>query len=92
MPPPAYERVHGYIERVEQAGGTPEQAEEVARILVDAAATRLRAASARDRPITAVLADIDAAWRYASTILRSEGITPDVADRPAEVPEPAVEP
>lgn len=91
MPPAAYERVHGYIERVEHAGATPEQAEEVARVLVDAAATRLRGAAPRDRPITAVIADIDAAWRYAASILRAEGITVDVTDRPAEVTPPVAD-
>jgi DNA-binding XRE family transcriptional regulator len=91
MPPAAYERVHGYIERVEQAGATPEQAEEVARILVEAAATRLRGAVPRDRPVAAVIADIDAAWRYASTILRAEGVGVDVADRPADVAQPVVD-
>ncbi len=91
MPPAAYERVHGYIERVEHAGATAEQAEEVARILVDAAATRLRGAVPRDRPVAAVIADIDAAWRYASTILRAEGVGVDVADRPAEVAQPVAD-
>ncbi len=91
MPPAAYERVHGYIERVEHAGATAEQAEEVARILVEAAATRLRGAVPRDRPVAAVIADIDAAWRYASTILRAEGVGVDVADRPADVAEPVAD-
>ena len=91
MPPAAYERVHGYIERVEHAGATPDQAEEVARLLVEAAATRLRGASPRDRPIAAVIADIDAAWRYAASILRSEGVEVDVADKPADVAQPVVE-
>ena len=91
MPPAAYERVHGYIERIEHAGATPDQAEEVARVLVEAATTRLRAAATRDRPIGSVLADIDAAWRYVSSVLRSEGMELDVADRPADVAEPVVE-
>lgn len=91
MPPAAYERVHGYIERIEQAGATPDQAEEVARVLVEAATTRLRAAATRDRPIPSILADIDAAWRYVSSVLRSEGMELDVADRPADVAEPVVE-
>jgi transcriptional regulator with XRE-family HTH domain len=74
MPPPAYERVHAYIERAERAGATVGQAEEVARMLVDAASTRLRTQPARERPIDAVLADIDVAWRYVATILRAEGL------------------
>jgi DNA-binding XRE family transcriptional regulator len=73
MPPPAYEKVHAYVERAERAGATPGQSEEVARILLDAVATPLRTVGARDRPIDDVLADIDAAWRYVATVLRGEG-------------------
>jgi transcriptional regulator with XRE-family HTH domain len=79
IPPIAYERLHGYIERVEQAGATVAQAEEVARLLVDAAANRLRARAPRERAIAVVIADIDAAWRFASSVLRSEGLTLDAA-------------
>jgi len=73
LTPAAYERVHAYIEEVERAGATSPQAEEVARLLLDAATTRLRLQPPRERPIATVLADIDAAWRYASTVLRGEG-------------------
>lgn len=83
IPPVAYERLHRYVERVEQAGGTVAQAEEVARLLVDAAASRLRAQVPRERPISVVVADIDAAWRYVAAVLRSEGLTLDVAIWPA---------
>lgn len=83
IPPVAYERLHGYVERVEQAGGTVAQAEEVARLLVDAAASRLRARVPRERPISVVVADIDAAWRYVVAVLRSEGLMLDVASWPA---------
>jgi transcriptional regulator with XRE-family HTH domain len=83
IPPVAYERLHRYVERVEQAGGTVAQAEEVARLLVDAAASRLRERVPRERPISVVVADIDAAWRYVAAVLRSEGLTLDVAVWPA---------
>jgi transcriptional regulator with XRE-family HTH domain len=79
IPPVAYERLHGYVERVEQAGGTVVQAEEVARVLVDAAASRLRSRVPRERPISVVVADIDAAWRYVAAVLRSEGLALDTA-------------
>lgn len=82
MPPAAYERVHGYIERVEQAGASTAQAEEIARLLVDAAANHLRLRPPRDRPISTVMGDIDAAWRYASTVLRSEGLALDTSAWP----------
>jgi len=73
LPPRAYERVHDYIERVERAGATSAQAEESARVLLDAATTRLRASAPRERSIETVLADIDAAWRYLATVLTDEG-------------------
>jgi DNA-binding XRE family transcriptional regulator len=89
IPPVAYERLHGYIERVEHAGATPGQAEEVARLLVDAAANRLRTRPVRERAIGVVMADIDAAWRYVASVLRSEGLA---LDGGAWTPEAQVEP
>jgi DNA-binding XRE family transcriptional regulator len=91
IPPIAYERLHGYIERVEQAGGTVAQAEEVARLLVDAAANRLRARLARERAIAVVIADIDAAWRYVSSVLRSEGLPLDAGSWAAAPADAAIE-
>jgi transcriptional regulator with XRE-family HTH domain len=88
MPPVAYERVHNYIERVERAGATAGQAEEVARLLVDAASTPLRSQLPRDRPVHQVLSDIDAAWRYATTVLRGEGLAVEGSQLVTEVAEP----
>jgi transcriptional regulator with XRE-family HTH domain len=73
MPPPAYERVHDYVERAERAGATAAQAAELARILLDAVTTRLRTTAPRDRPIDDMLADIDAAWHYAASVLHADG-------------------
>ncbi len=73
LPPRAYEVIHGYVTRVEAAGGSQMQADETAYVLAGAAATPLRSGHPHERPIDDMLADIESAWSYVAAVLRRDG-------------------
>jgi transcriptional regulator with XRE-family HTH domain len=73
LPPRAYEVIHGYVTRVEAAGGSQVQADEAAYVLAGAAATPLRSGHPHERSIDDMLADIESAWSYVAAVLRRDG-------------------
>ena len=80
VPPEAYEMIHGYQSRLIAAGATAAQRKEADQLLLNATFTALRRASPRDRAAATVLADIEAMWRYITSILAQDGI--DVSSPP----------
>jgi transcriptional regulator with XRE-family HTH domain len=73
LPPKAYELIHGYMVRVEAAGGSQVQTDEAASLLLRAASTPLRSKLPSERSIDDVVADIDSAWTFVVAVLRREG-------------------
>jgi transcriptional regulator with XRE-family HTH domain len=79
IPPDAYELIHGYQDRLIAGGASPSQKREADQLLLGAAFTALRRAAPRERTTATVLADIEAMWRYITSILAQDGI--DVSSR-----------
>jgi len=73
LPPKAYEVIHAYVTRVEEAGGSQVQTDEAASVLLRAASTPLRSKLPSERVIDDVVADIDSAWTFVAAVLRREG-------------------
>ena len=80
VPPEAYELIHGYQTRLIAAGATAAQRKEADALLLGATFTSLRRAAPRDRATALVLADIEAMWRYITSVLAQDGI--DVSSPP----------
>lgn len=80
VPPEAYELIHGYQGRLIAAGASATQRKEADALLLGATFTSLRRAAPRDRATATVLADIEAMWRYITSILAQDGI--DVSSPP----------
>lgn len=74
VPPEAYELIHGYQSRLIAAGATAAQRKEADGLLLGATFTALRRTAARERATATVLADIEAMWRYITSILAKDGI------------------
>ena len=74
VPPEAYELIHGYQSRLIAAGATAAQRKEADQLLLNASFTSLRRAAPRDRATAIVLADIEAMWRYITSVLAQDGI------------------
>jgi transcriptional regulator with XRE-family HTH domain len=74
IPPDAYELIHGYQGRLIAAGATAAQKREADQLLLGAAFTALRRANPRERTTATILADIEAMWRYITSILAQDGI------------------
>jgi transcriptional regulator with XRE-family HTH domain len=77
IPPEAYELIHGYQGRLIAIGVSAAQRKEADQLLLSAASTALHRAAPRDRTTATVLADIEAMWRYITSVLAQDGI--DVA-------------
>lgn len=76
LKPRVYERVFGYIARMEVAHCTPEQIEEAERLLIDSAFSKINKTDPRERTEEEQITDIDAAWEWIRrTIVEHEGKT-----------------
>ena len=73
LPPRAYEAIDSYLTGVEAAGGMPHQVADAERVLREAALNRLRSGDPQERPLAAMLADIESAWEYVAAVLRRDG-------------------
>lgn len=73
LPPRAYERVLGYLQRMESAGCTDEQIDEAERLMIDGAFNKLNKRDVRERTEDDLIVDIDAAWAFIAFVLRREG-------------------
>lgn len=74
LPPRVYERVHGYIGQLEDAGVSEELVEEVVRLLTQGGYNKLNARDARERTEDDVLSDMDAAWDFVCRVLDRQGV------------------
>ncbi len=74
LPPEAYELILGYVRRVEASGATAAQTREAQRLLLEGAFTSLRRPAPRERVIAIVLGDVEAMWRYITSVLAQDGI------------------
>jgi hypothetical protein len=74
LPVRAYERIEGYLIRLESAGCSPAQTREAERVLRDGAYNRLRRSDLRTRDTGEMLDDIESAWRFIVAVLAREGV------------------
>lgn len=75
LDPAVYERIYGYLARMENAGCTPEQIDEAHRILTVFAWSKLHAdPHAETKAIDDQLADVDAGWNAIRESIGRQGV------------------
>lgn len=72
LPPRAYERVYGYLERMRAAGIPDDMIEESERLMVDPLYSKLNKRDIRERSEEDLITDIDAAWSWIREVVERE--------------------
>lgn len=72
LPPRAYERVYGYLERMHAAGIPDDMIEESERLMVDPLYSKLNKRDIRERSEEDLITDIDAAWSWIKEVVERE--------------------
>lgn len=74
LPPRVYERLYGYLERLERAGADEEQLDEAERIILQERYAKLNKATRAEPTEEQLLVDVDAGWAAVWEVLTSGGM------------------
>ncbi len=74
LPPAAYERLWGYLDRLRTAGADEEQLDEAARIMADPRYGKLNKRTGRAPTEAEAIGDVDAGWAAVSESLTRGGL------------------